>query len=128
MFDSPSTASAFTTLLISSITKNQATLNWDADVAGREAVCRAAFAHGELACQRTRGEAVNWGMLYATLQEIKAAMCPGGAGGGAHATSDLQRSFNVRAEGTWRATRRTKHSTGTPQMIQVAIAGARVRK
>ena len=83
MFDSPSTPAAFTSLLISSIIKNQATLKWDTDVANRNAVCRTAFAHGKLACERTSGAAVDWGILYATLQEIKEAMCPGGAGGGA---------------------------------------------
>ena len=83
IFDSPSTPSAFTSLLISSIIKNQATLKWDTDVANRNAVCRTAFAHGKLACQRTSGGPVDWAMLHATLQEIKAAMCLGGSGGGA---------------------------------------------
>lgn len=83
IFDSPSTPSAFTSLLISSIIKNQATLKWDTNVANRDAVCRTAFAHGKLACQRTAGGPLDWGSLYSTLQEIKAAMCPGGAGGGA---------------------------------------------
>jgi hypothetical protein len=83
IFDSPSTPSAFTSLLISSIIKNEATLKWDTNVANRDAVCRTAFAHGKLACQRTAGGPLDWGSLYSTLQEIKAAMCPGGAGGGA---------------------------------------------
>ena len=82
IFDSPSTPAAFTSLLIGSIMKNQATLKWDTDVVTRDAVCRTAFAHGKLACERTSGGTLDWSVLYATLQEIKAAMCPGGAGGG----------------------------------------------
>jgi hypothetical protein len=82
IFDNPITAATFTDLLITSIVNHFTALKWDTDVANRNAVCRTAFAHGKLACQRTSAGPINWSVLYATLQEIKASMCPSGSGGG----------------------------------------------
>ena len=82
IFDSPNTAATFTNLLITSIHNNFAALHWATDAAKRNAVCMTAFKHGKLACQRMGGAPLDWDTLYATLQEIKAAFCPGGSGGG----------------------------------------------
>ena len=82
IFDHPTTAATFTSLLISSIMRNFSQVHWDTDVAKRDAICRTAFVHGKLACQRSLGAPLNWDVLYTTLQEIKATICPGGAGGG----------------------------------------------
>ena len=82
IFDHPSTPDAFTDLLITSIIKHYADLHWDTDAAGRDAICRTAFKHGKLACQYTSGAAVDWHVLYATHQEIKASTCPVPSAGG----------------------------------------------
>jgi hypothetical protein len=82
IFDSPATAATFTNLLMTSIHNNLAKLHWATDPVTRNAVCTTAFRHGQLACQRSGGGALDWDTLYATLQEIKTTFCPGGAGGG----------------------------------------------
>src|SRR6185503_149881 len=81
IFDSPITASSFTSLLISSIRKHANDLNWDTDVVKRDAVCRTAFLHGKLACQRSAGAPLNFNVLYTTLKEIQVAFCPSGSSG-----------------------------------------------
>ena len=82
IFDSPATAATFTDLLITSTLKHMANLHWDVDTIGRDAICITAFRHGQLAWQRSNGGPLDWSTLYATLQDIKAVFCPGGAGGG----------------------------------------------
>lgn len=82
IFDSPITAATFTSLLMSSIINNFTALHWDTDTGKRNGICTTAFRHGKLACTRSAGAPLDWDTLYATLQEIKVAFCPGGAGGG----------------------------------------------
>ena len=82
IFDSPTTAATFTNLLMTSIINNFTALHWATDTVKRNAICTTAFRHGQLACTRSAGVPLDWDTLYTTLQEIKAAFCPGGSGGG----------------------------------------------
>ncbi|MGD9903047.1 MAG: hypothetical protein AB7U83_06225 [Vicinamibacterales bacterium] len=80
IFAAPSDQAAFHDLLVVSVLKHLATLNWDTDQPGRDFVCTNAHKHGVLAWQTTPAP-LTFVVILDTLREIQ-KFCPPGAGGG----------------------------------------------
>jgi hypothetical protein len=80
IFAAPSDEAAFHDLLVASVLKHMATLNWDTDQPGRDFVCTNAHKHGVLAYQTTPAP-LTFVVILDTLREIQ-KFCPPGAGGG----------------------------------------------
>jgi hypothetical protein len=80
IFAAPADLFAFHDLLLASVLKHLATLNWETDQPGRDFVCTNAFKHGVLAYQTTPA-ALTFMVILDTLREIQKS-CPPGAGGG----------------------------------------------
>jgi hypothetical protein len=80
LFAAPSDLAAFHDLLLNSVLKHMATLNWDTDQPGRDFICNNAFAHGVLAYQTAAGP-LTFMVILDTLRVIQ-QNCPPGAGGG----------------------------------------------
>lgn len=85
IFATPQDIASFTELLLTSVLKHTATLNWTTDGPGRDRVCSAAFNHGVLARKEVvaNGDAaLTFPVILSTLRTIQGLMCPLGAGGG----------------------------------------------
>ncbi len=80
IFAAPSDLASFHGLLVQSVLKHMATLNWDTDQPGRDFVCTNAHKHGVLAYQ-TSPAPLTFTVILDTLREIQ-KFCPPGAGGG----------------------------------------------
>lgn len=82
IFAAPAALATFHDLLLTSVLKNLATINWEADQPARDAVCNAAFHHGVLAFQTTPAAPLTFQVILDTLRTIQETLCPAGAGGG----------------------------------------------
>lgn len=84
IFGDPAALATFADLLLTSVLKNtpNGKLNWDTDQVQRDAVCLAAFQHGDLAGQRSPSAPLTFAVIFDTLREIQSTVCPPGAGGG----------------------------------------------
>lgn len=82
IFATPADLAAFHDLLLTSVVKHLSTLNWDTDGPGRDAVCLAAFKHGDLAGQTSPTAPLTFTVILTTLRTIQEEVCPPGAGGG----------------------------------------------
>jgi hypothetical protein len=80
IFAAPTDLKAFHDLLVASVLKHMATINWDTDQPGRDFVCGKSFAHGKLAYAQAMGP-LTFTVILDTLREIQTT-CPVGAGGG----------------------------------------------
>jgi hypothetical protein len=81
IFAGPGDAKSFSDRLMKSTVKNLKELNWDADVATRDLICKTAFKHGGLAKKEAGEGELTWAIIERTLDEVKKD-CPGGGGGG----------------------------------------------
>ncbi len=81
VFATPLDVALFHDLLLTSVLKHLATLNWDTDQPGRDFVCNNAFKHGVLAFSEAAGAPLAFAVILDTLREIQKT-CPPGAGGG----------------------------------------------